>query len=371
MPQIRLQNISKQYAQSQAGVRSTSFSIAAGERLAIIGPSGSGKTTLLRLIAGLETPDSGELFLNDILSNRVPPHRRDVAMIAQRPALFPHLSVRGNLECVLPRVGKPDVSWDDALDLLKISSLLDRMPAELSGGEKQRVAWAKLLLGNRSIWLLDEPFSQLDLIFLQEFRHDLHLLLARSTATIVFVTHNPEDALALGQRIGVLDSGSLLQLGSTEELRSQPGNRFVALYLGNMNLIDGIVRNSDPSGTNTGVEPWFVSDCGSVQLPLPRAIVAGLQEPYPSLTLGLGPESVWCASESSASDVRVHGWTILSSEPVGSGWLLVLARGRSRVRVEWRSGSPPPVDSTCNWMLHPLQTLWFDQRTGARLNPEY
>ncbi len=368
MSRIRLQILAKQYPESQAGLFGTSISIEAGERLAIIGPSGSGKTTLLRLIAGLETPDSGGIFLNDVFCNSVAPHRRDVAMIAQRPALFPHLSVKGNLECALPKPGKRTVSWDDAVDLLKVSSLLNRMPAELSGGEKQRVAWGKLLLGNRSIWLLDEPFSQLDLIFLQEFRHDLHLLLARSTATIVIVTHNPEDALALGQRIGVLDSGSLLQLGSAEELRSRPGNRFVALYLGNVSLIDGTVRNSDPSGTNSGDQPWFVSECGSVQLPLPRAIAAQLHEPYPSLTLGLGPESVWCASESSASDVRVQNWTVLSSEPVGSGWLLVLARGRSRVRVEWRSGSPPPVDSPCNWMLHPLQTLWFDQRTGARLN---
>jgi ABC-type Fe3+/spermidine/putrescine transport system ATPase subunit len=184
--------------------------LAAGERLALLGPTGSGKSTLIRLVQGLENPDSGEIFLDGKSLAKVPPHLRNVTLLPQRPALYPQLTARQNIDIVTP-IGQ---FKQEMLDILNLGSLLDRYPHQLSGGEKQRVALAKILRRGAGLWLLDEPFAALDQEFRSEFRYDLHLLLEASSATIIVVTHDPIDALALGQRIGVLSEGRLLQLGS-------------------------------------------------------------------------------------------------------------------------------------------------------------
>ncbi len=229
------------------------------------------------------------------------------------------------------------------------------------------MALAKLLVRPAGVWLLDEPFSNLDPVFRSEFRRDLHLLRDRAKATIILVTHDPIDALALGRRVGVLGDGRLQQLGTPGQLRDRPGNRFVAFCLGRLSLIDGRAGGGDPPGRE------FVSEDGSVTVPVPADIARRLgPDPAPNLTLGIRPEDVlaWSPGERpnpSGVGAVLTGWPVVLAEPVGSGWLLTLARGRSRLRV-WRpSGSPPPVGAPADWFLPADRCLWFDG-TGRRID---
>lgn len=210
------------------GLHDLSLSVATGERLVLLGPTGSGKTTLLRLIIGLESPTRGEIVFDGKRLNDVPPHERGIAFLPQRPALYPHLSVRENLLIVCHE----PAAISEAASLLKIPQLLNRRPNELSGGEKQRVALARAVLSKARLWLLDEPFAPLDPLFRSEFRKDLLLLLDSSQATMILVSHDPIDALALGRLIGVLGDGRLQQLGTPEELKARPCSRFVEAIAG-------------------------------------------------------------------------------------------------------------------------------------------
>lgn len=232
------------------------------------------------------------------------------------------------------------------------------------------MALGKLLIRQAGVWLLDEPFGALDPVFRTEFRADLHLLLERTGATMIIVTHDPIDASALGRRIGVLGDGRLQQIGSPDELRTRPGNRFVAFCLGRLSLIDGRVNRGDPSGRT------FVSECGSVVVPLPDWLDSNLANRLGmatggSLTLGIRPEAV-AAVQADGSDatrpgVILAGWSVVAVEPAGSRWVLTAARGRTRIRVEWSSGSPPLVGSLADWFLPADHCVWFDGQTGRRI----
>lgn len=365
MSSVSLRGVSKTYANGVAALHPTDLTVEAGGRLALLGPSGSGKSTLLRLIAGLEEPDTGEIHVGGVRVDRLPPHKRGVALLPQRPALYPHLSVAQNLQTALRSASQ--LTTSDVAELLRLTPLLSRRPHELSGGERQRVGLAKLLLRGAGVWLLDEPFSPLDPVFRSEFRRDLHLLLDSAPATMILVTHDPIDASALGRSVGVLGEGRLQQLGTPEALRRRPGNRFVAVCLGRLSLIDGRACGGEHSG-------GFVSECGSVSMPLPDAIRRAAA-PAPSLTLGIRPEDVESVSPASPPEPNrpgavLEGWPVVLAEPVGSGWSLTLARGQTRVRAEWPSGSPPPVGAPTNWFLPADRCVWFDGPTGRRIDAE-
>ena len=359
-PALEIRNLTKTYPGGVAALRATSLTVSAGDRLVLLGPSGSGKSTLLRLLIGLETPDAGEILVDGVRVDRLPPHKRGIAFIPQRPALYPQMTVRQNLETVLERPSPALPA--PTIELLRLGDLLNRYPHQLSGGETQRVVLAKLLIRKVGIWLLDEPFSGLDPVFRTEFRAELHLLLGLSAVTMLFVTHDPADAWSLGRRVGVLGEGVLHSLGTADELRIRPTTSFVASAFGRFNLLDGrierIASRSDPSAT---AKFDFVSECGSVRVPVSDSSATQL-EPIHRLTLGIRPEDV------RSSPAEQSAWLLVSAEPAGSGWLLTVARGRTRLRTEWRSGSPPPVGTPLEWTLPPERVLWFDGRTGRRLD---
>jgi ABC-type sugar transport system ATPase subunit len=262
MSTITLHALRKRFAGSATdALAALDLSLASGERFVLLGPSGSGKSTLLRLIAGLETPSSGTIRIDSHEMAGVPPHRRGVGLLPQRPALYPHLTVRRQLA----------QTPAELLALLNVNMLLERLPHQLSGGEKQRVALARLVGQNRPIWLLDEPLSPLDPVFRAEFRHDLHLLLTHFPATMLLVTHDPSDAWALGRRIGVFGDGGLQQVGPADELANHPANRFVASTLGRFSLIDGIVT---PGKSADSSPATFATEDGLTLTPLPAACVA-------------------------------------------------------------------------------------------------
>ena len=211
-----------------------------GEMLTLLGPSGSGKTTLLKVIAGFEIPDEGEVFLAGRNVTLAPPARRDVGMVFQNYALFPHMTVAQNIAFPLEMRKVPRAERDrrvaDALALVDLPAHGERLPRELSGGQQQRVALARAVVFGPSLLLLDEPFGALDRKLREQMQLEVRRLQRRLELTAVFVTHDQEEALILSDRIAVMEAGRLSQLGSPQEIYGRPANRFVADFIGESNL---------------------------------------------------------------------------------------------------------------------------------------
>jgi spermidine/putrescine transport system ATP-binding protein len=240
---LELRNLVKHYPGHRA-VNGISLSINKGEFFSLLGPSGCGKTTTLRLIAGFEEPTSGEVFLDGRPMANLPPYQRDVSTVFQNYALFPHLTVAQNIAFGLER--RPDSDKkairkkvQEALALVQLSGKESRLPQQLSGGERQRVALARSLVLQPKVLLLDEPLSALDAKLRREMRYQLKELQRRVGIAFLFITHDQEEALSLSDRIGVMHRGKLRQTGAPLDLYRQPGSRFVAEFLGDVNWFDG------------------------------------------------------------------------------------------------------------------------------------
>lgn len=222
-------------------IRDISFTIPAGESLALLGPSGCGKTTLLRVVAGLERPSRGSIMIGDTTvcspSAWVPPDKRRVGMVFQDWALFPHLTVAANVGYGLPRAERKGDRVDDALALVGLADLGDRMPHTLSGGQQQRVALARALAPQPALLLLDEPFSNLDTSLRVEVRGEVHRLLHELGITTIVVTHDQEEAFVLGDRVAVMREGHVVQLASPQDLYRTPVDRDVAEFVGSGSII--------------------------------------------------------------------------------------------------------------------------------------
>ncbi len=236
-------------------MESVSLSIRRGEFFSLLGPSGCGKTTTLRLIAGFEEPTSGEIRLNGAGIQHLKPYQRNVSTVFQNYALFPHLTVRENVEFVLRRRAENHIAKRvaEVLDLVQLSGKESRHPAELSGGERQRVALARSLVLAPDVLLLDEPLSALDPNLRKQVRAELKNIQRRVGITFLFVTHDQEEALSLSDRLGVMHAGRLQQTGTPQETYLRPQTRFVASFLGALNWIGGIgVR---PEATRISKQP--------------------------------------------------------------------------------------------------------------------
>jgi multiple sugar transport system ATP-binding protein len=248
MASVGLEHVDKIYPGGTQAVVDFSLRIADGELLVLVGPSGSGKSTVLRMIAGLDDISRGRLLIGDRLANDLSPQQRNVAMVFQDYALYPHMTVRGNLEFPLKmrRLSREEmqrrVAW--AAELLDIGVLLDRLPKQLSGGQRQRVAMGRALVREPAVFLLDEPLSNLDAKLRVQVRAEIAELQQRMKTTMVYVTHDQTEAMTLGDRVAVLKDGRLQQVGTPVELYEQPANAFVAGFIGNppMNLFPAAVN---------------------------------------------------------------------------------------------------------------------------------
>ncbi|MBI3185904.1 MAG: ABC transporter ATP-binding protein [Myxococcales bacterium] len=246
MAGIELTDIHKSYGPTRV-VQGLSLSIGQGEFLALLGPSGCGKTTTLRMIAGLEVPDSGTIAIDGRVVHgpgaRVPPERRGLGMVFQSYAVWPHRTVAKNVEYPLRLMGlrraEATARVREALGWVRMEALAERMPHALSGGQLQRVALARALVGRPRVLLLDEPLSNLDAALKEELRAEIAALRSRLGTTMVYVTHDQGEAMALADRIAVMDSGRLEQVDSPERLYSEPATPFVAGFVGGANLLGG------------------------------------------------------------------------------------------------------------------------------------
>jgi spermidine/putrescine transport system ATP-binding protein len=229
-----------------------SLSIFENEFFTLLGPSGCGKTTLLRLIAGFEHPTGGAIRLDGRDLTELPPHRRPVNTVFQSYALFPHMSVAGNVAFGLERLGRPRAETEarvkHVLSLVKLEAMADRRPAQLSGGQQQRVALARALAPAPRLLLLDEPLSALDLKLRREMQGELKRLQRETGVTFVLVTHDQEEALAMSDRIAVMSAGRVLQIGGPAQIYDRPATRFVADFIGEANLLPGDLLGH-PGGT--------------------------------------------------------------------------------------------------------------------------
>jgi spermidine/putrescine transport system ATP-binding protein len=240
-PVLELRNVSKHYPTHPA-VTGISLMVNRGEFYSLLGPSGCGKTTTLRLVAGFEEATEGDISLNGRRINHLKPYQRNVSTVFQNYALFPHLTVRGNIEFGLRRQQTKDIARKvvDALDMVQLIGKEDRLPGELSGGERQRVALARSLVLRPDVLLLDEPLSALDPNLRKQVRAELKSLQRQVGTTFLFVTHDQEEALSLSDQIAVMNRGHLEQVGAPQEIYLRPASRFVAGFLGAVNWINGI-----------------------------------------------------------------------------------------------------------------------------------
>lgn len=238
-------------------VSNVSLKAPKGAFVALLGPSGCGKTTLLRSIAGLVEPKSGEIIINGRPVNDIPIHRRNIGMVFQNYALFPHKTVSDNIAFGLKYKGVPKAERikkvKEALELVRLAHVGDRYPSQLSGGQQQRIAIARAIVTGPDVLLLDEPLSALDANLRADMRAEIRYLQKKTGITTVFVTHDQEEALSLADIVVIMKHGEIVQSGSPEEIYRQPSSRFVAEFLGNANIIPGQVIGIDESGTTLDI----------------------------------------------------------------------------------------------------------------------
>lgn len=242
--QIRFDSVTKNYG-ALCVVDKLNLDIEKGEFVSLLGPSGSGKTTLLMMLAGFETATSGQILVDGIRVNDVPSHRRDMGVVFQNYALFPHMSVGANIAFPLQMrgVSKSEISErvKRALDMVQLGAMAERKPTQLSGGQQQRIALARALVFEPRVVLMDEPLGALDKQLREQMQLDIRALHQRLGLTIVFVTHDQSEALTMSDRIAVFNKGKIEQIGSPREIYDQPQTRFVAEFIGETNLLEGKV----------------------------------------------------------------------------------------------------------------------------------
>lgn len=254
---ISFQNVRKDFGSFRA-VNDVTFDIRTGEFFSLLGPSGCGKTTLLRMVAGLEAPTAGEVFLDGQAMSAIPPNQRPVNMVFQNYAIFPHLDIRGNIAFGMRKSGLSraalDSKIDDMLELIKLPGYGSRRADELSGGQRQRVALARALIKRPKVLLLDEPLGALDKKLREQMQIELRVLQQQVGITFVFVTHDQEEALTLSDRIAVMSKGDVLEIASPTELYESPRTQFVADFIGTMNFFKGSVRGVSNGSTEVETE---------------------------------------------------------------------------------------------------------------------
>jgi multiple sugar transport system ATP-binding protein len=282
---LEITDLEKRFGDVQA-VKHLSLSAEDDDFLVLVGPSGSGKTTTLRMIAGLESVTSGEIHIGDQVVNDLNPADRDIAMVFQDYALYPHLTVRRNMSLALQVEGMStdaiNERVDDVAETLGIGDLTERKPSELSGGQQQRVALGRAIVRDPTVFLMDEPLSNLDAKLRMEMRKELVELHEQLETTFVYVTHDQTEAMTMGTKIAVLDGGELQQVGTPEELYDEPVNEFVAEFIGSpsMNMLDATPRDGR-------------LDLGHFTYEIPSELAARIdRRTVDRLRLGIRPEDI-------------------------------------------------------------------------------
>ncbi len=352
---ISFNQVTKVFPPKTTALDSIDLEVKEGEFMVVVGPSGCGKSTLLRLIAGLDEPSSGQILINGKDAKFMEPIQRDVGMVFQNYALFPHLSVFDNIAYGLKirKESQPEIRQkvETVARKLDIQELLKRKPNQLSGGQRQRVALGRLLARDPKIHLFDEPMGNLDPQFRTAMRAELAHLHAESPRTCVYVTHDQAEAMTLGQRICVLRNGQILQIGTPDEIYNQPAHRFVAEFFGSpgTQCIDGKIEHS-PDGISKFTH-------GKISLNLPHSELPG-----GSITLGIRPENWEFVSPENASLTAV----VQRIENLGDHRLIEVDIGAQKIYIKT---SRNDIYEKEELYISPRweSVNWFERYTGKRI----
>ncbi len=329
MANLSLRNIKKVYGRDTVAVQEFSLEIADKEFVVLVGPSGCGKSTLLRMIAGLEEISSGELYIGDSLVNDVYSKDRDIAMVFQNYALYPHMTVFDNIAFALKMRKESGAGIAgkvrEAAELLDITQYLERKPKALSGGQRQRVAIGRAIVRNPAVFLMDEPLSNLDAKLRNQMRAELIKLRKRIDTTFIYVTHDQTEAMTLGDRIVIMKDGFIQQIGTPQEVFNHPANMFVAGFIGTpqMNFFDAALIRDGAA---------YRVECNKAVVELPEgtcSLLSAKQQAAGKITLGIRPEHIKIVPRGTANSVQAR---VEVSEMMGSEvYLHVDVDGRGAV----------------------------------------
>ncbi|HKR12854.1 MAG TPA: ABC transporter ATP-binding protein [Pyrinomonadaceae bacterium] len=346
---IRFQNVIKLFGDTRV-VDDLCLEIEDGEFVVLLGPSGCGKTTTLRMLAGLETATSGDIYIQGELVNDVPTQHRDLAMVFQSYALYPHMTIADNIAYPL-RVRKLDKAErtkrvNDVASMLEIEPLLDRKPRQLSGGERQRVALARAIVRKPRAYLMDEPLSNLDARLRVQMRGELKRLQHQLGTTTIYVTHDQAEAMTLASRVAVMKRGKLQQFDTPLNIYNRPANRFVAEFVGSpsMNFVDGKINNRT-----------FVNESFEIRVERPNT---------DRITIGIRPEHIHVLTEPAEGAIPA---TIYVTELMGNETFVFLTVGSDRLiaraPAEFRAEEESPV-----WLrIVAEKAHFFDHQTGLSI----
>lgn len=347
MGEIQLRNLSKRWG-SFVGVDKFDLTISDREFLVLLGPSGCGKTTTMRMIAGLETPTDGEIFVDGAKINDLEPKDRDVAMVFQNYGLYPTMTVRENIRFPLKVRGVPRAEHDAmiqrAAEMVELGDLLDRLPKELSGGQRQRVALARAIVRRPTVFLMDEPLSNLDAKLRVSTRAQIKNLQHELAVTTIYVTHDQIEAMTLADRVVVMNKGEIQQIGTPTEIYDRPANTFVAGFIGSpaMNLVSGSISG----GTFTG----------------PNVTVKGLKADDGAITLGFRAEDVEVVKRGGDAKAPVYSMELLGDATqvsIRSGSEILSGKAPKDFRAD--------IGAPIGFKIDPAVCHLFDQQTGSRL----
>ena len=357
MASVELKDIRKSYASLDV-IHGISLDIADGEFIALVGPSGCGKSTLLRMIAGLEAITDGDILIGGTVVNSMTPRERNIAMVFQSYALYPHMTVAENMGFNLKLAGQPknviEERVAEAARMLDLGKLLDRKPSQLSGGQRQRVAMGRAVVRNPAVFLFDEPLSNLDAKLRVQMRSEIKTLHQKVGTTSIYVTHDQIEAMTLADRVVVLNHGRIEQQGTPLELYKTPANLFVAAFIGSpaMNLIEGVV---DGEGDQPAAR---LKDGTAIRIAATRKVKRG--QP---VTIGLRPEHI---GSTVGGDISLSGRTVLV-EPTGAQTHVVFELAGDQVTAVVDGEQLVKVNTPFAATVHHERVHVFDRASGLAL----
>jgi len=363
MATVKLENVTKTYQNGTKAVSELSFNVFDREFLVLVGPSGCGKTTILRLIAGLEIPTSGKIIINDVTVNSLSPKERNIAMVFQDYALYPHMTVFENISfgLILRGYTSSEIKKrvEEAADLLGIRHLLKRRPYHLSGGEQQRVALGRAIVRKPDVFLFDEPLSNIDARLRAQMRLEIKKLHIKLQTTVIYVTHDQLEAMTLGDRLGVVKDGKLLQISDSQTIYEKPANKFVAEFIGTppMNIIEGKISKEK--------NRWFFKS-PAFRLSLINEQVNKLETYLNSdIILGIRPEHIH--DKIFVSNVLMENVitaTCEAVENIGSdAYLRLFVKGSAFV-AKFRSHTYPAINDDIEVVFDISKAHFFDKYSG-------
>ncbi|MGF1541997.1 MAG: ABC transporter ATP-binding protein [Pleurocapsa sp.] len=354
MAKLELQNLQKKYRSDIIPVKDISLEVHDGEFLTLLGPSGCGKSTLLRLIAGLEPPSKGKVIIGGKNVNQAAPGDRNIAMVFQSYALYPHMTAAENISTALKlrKMSTEEINRRvaEAANQLELTNLLDRKPGQMSGGQRQRVALARALVRNPEVFLLDEPLSNLDALLREQVRAQMKQLFRDRDKPVVYVTHDQTEAMTLSTKVAVLSRGLIQQLDPPSRIYSHPANQFVASFVGSpqMNLLT----------LNCQENQAFL---GNHKIPIPA-----ITNPPKNIVLGIRPEDITLAT---AGDNHVFEGKVFLVEQLGKENLVSVKLANTDIVLRILLPSDRTDDAENLFFILPANKIhWFDVKTGDRLS---